>query len=168
MESPEDIEKALGRLVPSALSEKGHRELEDLIDSLAAGEMPDAPAATRPGGRRFLAWAGGIGAAAAASAISVSLPQAGPGGNGGVTTAREVSGADRVSAEEEDVVLLGRVERVEAAEPEDMVWETDGVAHRAWRFRVVDEERVQDVRTGYEVTVSSPRERVVLMPVTAF
>ena len=73
-----------------------------------------------------------------------------------------------VTSAEEDVVLLGRVERVEAAEPEDMVWETDGVAHRAWRFRVVDEERVQDVRTGYEVTVSSPRERVVLMPVTAF
>ncbi len=166
MESPEDIEKALGRLVPSALSEKGQRELEDLIDSLAAGEMPDAPAATRPGGRRFLAWAGGIGAAAAAVAISMSLPQAGPGGNG--ITAREVPGTGPAPAEEEDVVLLGRVERVEAAEPEDMVWETDGVAHRAWRFRVVDEERVQDVRTGYEVTVSSPRERVVLMPVTAF
>jgi hypothetical protein len=47
MESPEDIEKALARLVPSAISERGQRSLDDLIDSLAAaggeemvGEMP--------------------------------------------------------------------------------------------------------------------------------
>jgi hypothetical protein len=33
---------------------------------------------------------------------------------------------------------------------------------------VVDEERLHDVETGYEVLVSRPREEVVLMPVTAF
>jgi hypothetical protein len=72
------------------------------------------------------------------------------------------------SEPEDGLVLLGQVERLEAAEPEDWVSEADGVSHRAWRFHVVDEERVQDVKTGYEVTVSCPREKVVLMPVTAF
>ncbi len=40
MESPEDIEKALAALVPSALSARGQHSLDELIDSLAAGEAP--------------------------------------------------------------------------------------------------------------------------------
>jgi hypothetical protein len=42
------------------------------------------------------------------------------------------------------------------------------VAYRAWRVRVVDEERLHDVQTGYEVLVSRPREEVRLIPVSSF
>ena len=65
-------------------------------------------------------------------------------------------------------MLIRQTERVEDAAPEGWLSETDGVAHRAWRVRVIDEDRVRDVETGYEVTVSRPREEVILMPVTAF
>jgi hypothetical protein len=172
MESLEDIEKALSKLVPSAISDKGQQDLENLIDSLAAEEtvveMPQ-PVTAAPQ-RRAWSWAGGIGAAAAAVVISMSLPLANPEAN---RQAVAINGSPQVVpvnsiAPDEGVVLLDQVERVEAAEPEDWVSEADGVTHRAWRFHVVNEERVQDVKTGYEVTVSRPREKVVLMPVTAF
>ena len=176
MESLEDIEKALSRLVPSAISGKGQQSLEDLIDGLAAeaGEEPEVVAMPKPvtamPKRRMWGWTGGVAAAAAAVVAAMVLPQGNPAG-----TARTVAyhGNPQItpagnSAAEDGVVLLGQTERVEAAEPEDWVSEADGVTHRAWRFRVVNEERVQDVKTGYEVTVSHPREKVVLMPVTAF
>src|SRR5688572_20854162 len=78
MESPEDIEKALARLMPSAISEKGQRSMEDLIDSLAAGEpvAVELPTAKKPGRSSWFAY-GGIGAAAAAVVVALSLPQGG-------------------------------------------------------------------------------------------
>jgi hypothetical protein len=179
MESLEDIEKALSKLVPSAISDKGQQGLEDLIDRLAteAGEetgvveMPARAAAAAAPRRRAWGWSGGIAAAAAAIAAAMILPQ-GPPGPRAQTLAYQGKPQQFVpagdSAPEDGIVLLGQTERVEAAEPEDWVSEADGVTHRAWRFRVVNEERVQDVRTGYEVTVSHPQEKVVLMPVTAF
>ena len=78
MESPEDIEKALARLVPSAISDQGQRSLEDLIDSLAAGEtaVVEMPSPRRkPWG-----WmAGGAGAAAAAVTLALLVPAGEPG-----------------------------------------------------------------------------------------
>jgi hypothetical protein len=176
MESLEDIEKALSRLVPSAISEKGQQSLEDLIDGLAAeaGEEPEVVAlpetVTAAPKRRMWNWTGGIAAAAAAVVAALVLPHGNPGGAPRTVAYHGNPQVSPVSnpAPEDGVVLLGQTERVEAAEPEDWVSEADGVTHRAWRFRVVNEERVQDVQTGYEVTVSHPREKVVLMPVTAF
>lgn len=178
MESLEDIEKALLRLVPSAISEKGQQSLDDLIDGLAAEageepgimEMPAPEPAVAVPKRRVWSWTGGIAAAAAAIVAAMVLPQGNPGvgsqavayhGNPQVTPAGN-------SSHEDGILLLGQTERVEAAEPEEWVSEANGVPHRAWRCRVVNEERVQDVKTGYEVTVSRPLEKVVLMPVTAF
>lgn len=156
MESPEDIEKALSRLMPAAISEEGKRSLDELIDGLAATEkVVELP---RKSG---WPWAGAIAAAAAAVVIALNLP----------STDSDVPGAGPVveeSSEEEGIVLIRQTERVADAEPEGWLSETDGVAHRAWRVRVIDEDRVRDVKTGYEVTVSRPREEVILMPVTSF
>ena len=159
MESPEDIEKALARLMPSAISEKGQRSMDDLIDSLAAGETVavELPPMKKPS---RLPWFGAIGAAAAAVVVALSLPQ------GGSAPATVVENAPK--GEEGNVVLIGSSEVVEDAVPEDWMSETDGVPHRAWRVRVVDQERLRDVETGYEVLVSRPREEVRLMPVTSF
>ena len=156
MESPEDIEKALSRLMPAAISEEGKRSLDELIDGLATTEkVVELP---RKSG---WPWAGGIAAAAAAVVIALNLPAADPAGPVAALIAEE-------SFEESGIVLLRQTERVEDAEPEGWLSETDGVAHRAWRVRVIDEDRVRDVKTGYEVTVSRPREEVILMPVTTF
>ncbi len=156
MESPEDIEKALSRLMPAAISEEGKRSLDELIDGLAAGEtvvqMPRKSA---------WPWLGGIGAAAAAVVIALNLPAGSP-------APADVAVTPPVPVVQGGIVLLQQTERVENAEPDGWMSETDGVAHRAWRVRVVDEERLRDLETGYEVLVSRPREEVILMPVTAF
>jgi hypothetical protein len=163
MESPEDIEKALARLMPSAISEKGQRSMEDLIDSLAAGEtvveeLPTVKNASRVPWFAF----GGIGAAAAAVVIAFSLPQ------GGSPTVVKNAPASEAPAAKDGLVLVGSTEVVEDAVPEDWMSETNGVPHRAWRVRVVDQERLRDAETGYEVLISRPREEVRLMPVTSF
>lgn len=154
MESPEELEKALSRLMPAALSESGRRSLDELIDGLAEGR-PVVAAAAPP--TRSWFWSAGI--AAAAAALVIAVPWGGP------AEVAEVAGPRAAAA---GVVRIAHSERVETAVPEDWMSERDGVAHRAWRVRVVDEERLRDVQTGYEVLVSRPREEVVLMPVTAF
>lgn len=156
MESPEEIEKALARLMPAALSEQGKSSLDDLIDGLAGTEQAAVPP-RRPG----LSWAGGIAAAAAAVVVAFNWPSPAP-----LAPAAGPLAGD--AAAESGIVLIRQTERVEDAAPEGWLSETDGVAHRAWRVRVIDEDRVRDVETGYEVTVSRPREEVILMPVTAF
>jgi hypothetical protein len=159
MESPEDIEKALSRLMPAAFSEEGKRSLDELIDGLAAGEnvVEMAPRKSQP----LLPWAGGLGAVAAAVVLALNLPAGGP--------PARVPGISQAAPEgNAGIVLLQQSERVEAAVPEDWMTEADGVAYRAWRVRVVDEERLHDVQTGYEVLVSRPREEVRLIPVSSF
>ena len=157
MESPEEIEKALSRLMPAAISEEGKRSLDELIDGLAAGES----VVEMPPRKSAWPWLGGIGAAAAAVVIALNFSAGSPAPETlAVTPPAEI--------EEGGIVLLQQTERVENAEPEGWMSESDGVAHRAWRVRVVDEERLRDLETGYEVLVSRPREEVILMPVTAF
>lgn len=157
MESPEDIEKALSRLMPAAISEEGKRSLDELIDGLASGET----LVEMPPRKSAWPWLGGMGAAAAAVVIALNLPAGNPDPVHVAVTPRAVDA-------EQGIVLIQQTERVENAEPDGWMSETDGVAHRAWRIRVVDEERLRDLETGYEVLVSRPREEVILMPVTAF
>lgn len=157
MESPEDIEKALSRLMPAAISEEGKRSLDELIDGLASGET----VVVMPPRKSAWPWLGGIGAAAAAVVIALNLPA-------GSQAPVKVAVTPPSIAAGEGVVLIQQTERVENAEPDGWMSETDGVAHRAWRVRVVDEERLRDLETGFEVLVSRPREEVILMPVTAF
>jgi hypothetical protein len=109
MESPEDLEKALARLMPSAISGKGQRSMEDLIDSLAAGETVATVLPEKKPGRG--SWLGGIGAAAAAVVIAMNLPQ------GGTPDVVELPAAD-ATAPESGVVLIGQSEVVEEAVPE--------------------------------------------------
>lgn len=171
MESLEDIEKALSKLVPSAISEKGQQSLEDLIDTLAAEageepeviEMPQPVTAASQG--RVWSWAGGIGAAAAAVVVSLSLPMGAPQSQGLASHANPNVVPAGHNAEKGGVLLLDEVERVEAAEPEDWISITDGETHRPWRYRVVNEQKVQDVETGYKILVSSPAEKVVFRPI---
>jgi hypothetical protein len=163
MESPEDIEKALARLVPSAISDRGQRSLEDLIDSLAAGESAGEEALVEmPQPRRKpWRWIGGIGAAAAAVALALVIPAGTPEDSASFA-------ANPIPREKDGFLVLGQSKHVESAVPEDWTSEADGVTHRAWRVRVVNQERVQDLETGYEVLVSQPQEEVILRPVNTF
>ncbi|RYD51239.1 MAG: hypothetical protein EOP83_23555 [Verrucomicrobiaceae bacterium] len=138
--------------------------MDDLIDSLAAGETVavELPSVRKPSRLSWFGF-GGIGAAAAAVVVAFSLPQ---GGKSSVVV--ENAPVRENPTAKVDVVLIGSSEVVEDAVPEDWMSETDGVPHQAWRVRVVDQERLRDVETGYEVLVTRPREEVRLMPVTSF
>jgi hypothetical protein len=88
---------------------------------------------------------------------------------GGFVPPSSLADADPAPVEEkEDFVVLAQSQLVESAEPEGWTSEADGVTHRAWRVRVVNQERVKDVETGYEVLVSQPQEEVILQPVDTF
>jgi hypothetical protein len=158
MESPEDLEKALSRLMPVAISEDGKRSLDELIDRLSAGEevveMPKKLA-------RPWAWVGAISAVAAAVVVTLNFQP-------GVSSPQNAVTTTPPTSEKNGIVMIQQTERIETAVAEDFVSETDGVAHRAWRVRVVGEERLQDMETGHEIVVSLPRDEVILMPVTDF
>jgi hypothetical protein len=159
MESPEELEKALARLMPAAISTRGRESMEDLLDALAGGEADAVAQIPPPAPRRWIWWSGGA-AAAAAVVLALNLPQAGP----AVVAA---TGPAAMPAADE-LVLVGQTEVVEEAVPEDWMSESNGVPHRAWRVRVLDRERLRDVATGHEVIVTRPREEIRLIPVTSF
>ncbi|WP_035602634.1 PDZ domain-containing protein [Haloferula sp. BvORR071] len=130
MESPEDIEKALAALVPSAISEKGQRSLDDLIDNLAAGNAPllemEMPASRRlPWG-----WIGGLGVGAAAVlAMAFQIPSGPqPGERGPVLGPLAVSPNPIAPMEEPGVLSLAST--------------------------FVNQARVRDLKTDYEVVVT--------------
>ncbi|WP_367872891.1 hypothetical protein [Luteolibacter sp. Populi] len=164
MESPEDIEKALAALVPSAISEQGQRSLDDLIDSLAAGEVPVAELPEPR--RRPWGWAGGIGAAAAAVALAFQLPG---GGSGALTQEETLPKTPAIPASAGEVVVShARSEIVDFAEPEGWMSESNGVPRRACRVTYVNQEQVKDMLTGLEVKVKQYGEDTRLLPDNAF
>jgi len=156
--------------MPSAISEKGQQSMEALIDSLAAGETVavELPSVKKPS---HLPWfgLGGIGAAAAAVVVAFSLsPGESGSGSRAVAKNNSVPTVEADSVSNDGLVLIGSTEVVEDAVPEDWMSETNGVPQRAWRVRVVDQERLRDVETGSEFVISRPREEVRMMPVTSF
>jgi hypothetical protein len=166
MESPEDIEKALAALVPSAISERGQRSLEELIDSLAAGEAPvaelpeSAPAPVVVPQRRPWAWLGAAGAAAAAVVMAFQMSGSG--------TRPQAGGSPVAAAAAPEVISLGKSEFVDSAEPGDWVSEKDGVLHRVVRIRYVNQERLRDVKTGVEMVVTEASEDLGWSPIASF
>ena len=178
MESPEDIEKALAALVPAAISERGQRSLDDLIDSLAAGESPlaelpelEPEPVTEPAPvvrRRPWAWAGiagSAGAAAAAVVIALQMPSRSESPlQVGVAEEAVVPVVDSAP----EVVSLGRNEFVDSAVPENWMSVKDGVPHRAVRIYYVEEEHLRDQKTGYEMVRTQTREDLDWLPVDTF
>ena len=154
METPEQIEKALGRLVPPALSEEGTASIEAALDELAAAD--GGTHETTPPARRW--WLGG--AAAAALGLAAIPLWWGP---------VESPAGPVASLEREPMVLLEESGRVISAEEDlTLLAQEDGSVHRAWHVRVVDEERYRDMETGLEVQVVHPRDELVLLPVSHF
>jgi hypothetical protein len=155
METPESIERMLEkRLVPCAFSVEGSAALESLIDELA-GEAP----------RTSVKWGRYVfGAAAAAVAMFVGIALSIPAGE--VPVVAEV---ETLFSEPGEVILIEGVEGVISAEENDgLVADADGSLHRAWHVQVVSEERFHDEQSGQEVRVVSPRDELVLLPVTSF
>ncbi|BCU79462.1 hypothetical protein [Luteolibacter sp. LG18] len=156
MQTPDPIEAALARLMPTAMSVSGQRSIEEMLDGLAA-ELPASPVRRARGPLIGLAAAAVI-AGLVAVPVLFNPASAPVTGRPALATTR---GADGIQLVEES-------DRVESMSDEGWVANPDGSAMQAVRVRVVGENTLKDRETGYTVRVSEPREETILMPVSSF
>jgi hypothetical protein len=167
MHRPDSIEDILSRLIPPALSESGQARMEAMIDELAGPQTaahPEAPAFRPylPSSRPPIRWrmVGGIAAAAAImlGALIAGQRQLAPSASFATVT-RPAFPA---------LTLLEESGRVDDASNAGTVEESDGTSLQAWKYHVVEKDRMKDRQTGLVVEVSQPRDEFLLMPVSAF
>jgi hypothetical protein len=150
-----EIEAALARLMPPALSEDCQFAIESMIDELAG---PESEEIVEMPFRRGNHWRYGSGIAAAAAGLLTLLPF--------VKTAPTRANAV-VSQAPAGLVLVGESDRVESMTDEG--WQdSDGSAMHAVRLNVVAENSLRDEETGIVMQVSEPREELLLTPISAF
>ena len=147
-------------LMPVALREEATDSIHAMLDDLASATADAAPlpSATRT------PW---LAAAAAAAAIALLAAATGVLTRPGTPVANAPRPAD-------EPVLTGIMslldESTRLASVEDAGWHTDpdGFTHQALRVHVVEEDRFLDEETGFIVNITSPREEMLLTPVSTF
>ena len=160
MHKPEEIEAILGRLMPPALSEGAQSEIEEMLDDLAGDTIavPGGAASPRPWRWRMIA----SGIAAAGLAGIFVFPSAPTSSESPVAAAM----ADEILPAE--LTLVGESDRVESMVDEGWREDSDGSAMRSMRLNVIEENRFLDEETGIVMTLSQPREEILLMPISTF
>jgi hypothetical protein len=155
LHSPGDIEKALERLMPVALSERASRETNTLIDELS-GETPTKK-------QTYRKWPAALGIAAAISlAAFISLPKSQP------ATQQTAAKESTSESAEPTIAFLAEADRVENVRDEGLYIDTGGSAVRKLRVRVVAETSIRDEETGIVFQLTSPREELHMLPVSTF
>ena len=149
----DEMEKALLRLMPAALSVGSQNEIDDMIDELADGAK-----VKRHGFGRPAAWLGVMGAAAALALGVFLIPF-------GSDKASPLAASPLPQA---GLVVLAETDRVENVRDAGLFVDAGGSAVRKMRVRVVEESRIRDEETGIELTLTVPREETYLMPVSTF
>ena len=170
MKSPEEMEKALQRLVPPALSEKAHADVSAMLASLAAADnrhaspAPNFVAARLPSRRLPIA---------IAAAITIGLISAGlwsPLRNS--LTQPLTSGSTPVTApaaeNETSPVLIDRMLVTDGITVEGTLTAADGRVMNQINRRVQTRERYRDARKGYLITISETRDEKVFTPKKGF
>ena len=156
MHDSHSVETILARLMPSALSENGQREIEAMIDELAANSQESSPSG-HPWFRRIAV--GGIAAAGVAAALVFPMIQ---------HPAAPATAEAPAASSAPGFVLVGESDRVESMTDEGWLENQDGSTMQATRFSVVEENTLRDVETGMVISISEPREEILLMPISAF
>jgi len=145
-----EMEKALQRLMPTALSDAAQAEMEAQIDGLAGGV-----GVLRHDFSRLAKWLGGIAAALGIAALAFPF---------GDQEAATIAG----KVENDGMVVIAELDRVENVHDEGLFVDAGGSAVRKMSVRVVGESRILDEETGIEVTLTEPRNEMYLLPVSAF
>ena len=165
MHKPDPVETILARLMPPALSDAGQREIESMLDALAATSA-DALPATRTGlvwFRRILT--GGIAAAGVAAALLFPLASRSAPSSWAAVAPSLKSLAAKPPA---GMVLVSESDRIESMTDDGWQEDADGSTMHALRLNVVEENSLLDEETGIVMQVSQPREEILLMPVSSF
>jgi len=153
-------------LMPPALSDAATESIHALLDELAGAETNmDIQPASAAISSKSSPWAAA--AAAVAALFGVAAWFAAPilDDLAFLTTSRDGFAADDGY---ESMHLVDESTRLAWVEDEGWLDDPDGGALRAVRMRVIEENRLLDEETGIIVHVSSPREEMLLMPVSTF
>jgi len=153
MQTPDPIEAALARLMPSAMSVSGQRSIEEMLDGLAGG-VPVSPV------HRFKRQLIGM-AIAASIAGMVAIPVLWQPAH---KTSPTVATVEPVAASE--IVCLEDRDRVDSIDFEGRDSAANGSAMKIMRAHMV-RERVVRVPEGYTMLISEPRDERVYVPVEA-
>lgn len=146
----EEMEKALLRLMPAALSDTALAEMEAQLDELSG----DCELSRHDFSHR-MKWVGGIAAAAAIGVFAFPFGNREPAPLVGM-------------AEDDGMVVLTELDRVVNVRDEGLFVDAGGSAVRKMTVRVVGESRILDEETGIEVTLTEPRKEMYLLPVSTF
>ena len=151
------MEKALLRLMPAALSETAQAGMEAQLDELSGSvEVLSGDAVViRHGFPRRAKWLCGI--AAAVTIWVFAFPF-------GSQESAPLVGI----AEDDGMVVITELDRVENVLDEGLFVDAGGSAVRKMSVRVVGESTILDEETGIEVTLTEPRREMVLLPVSTF
>ena len=151
-----DLEKALFRLMPVAMSEEARDRMETMIDGLA-GDSKVSRFDFRKAAKRLAV--GGI-AAAIGFGVYLSIP-----------SQRELVESAPISDQGDlppELVFLSESDRVEGVSDEGLFIDSGGSAVRKVRIRVVEESQIRDEETGIIVMLTEPREEMYSVPVSTF
>lgn len=174
MKSPEEIEKALQRLMPPALSEQAHANISAMIASLASAEPSRADLAAAneevfplPISQR-INWRAAAAAIAigALTALTWQLSQQDP----TTTVVDATAHKPPVITPEpgESPVLIDRMQVTDGMTLEGTLTVADGSMVHQVKRRVQTQERYRDAKHGYLITVSETRNEQVYMPKKGF
>ena len=155
----EEMEEALRRLMPVAVSGDAQERLETMLDELAGD-----PEIERFDFRRPAKWLAGAGIAAALGlGIYVSVPrQSSP-----VKTVDSAPVSNPADLPPE-LVFLSESDRVEGVSDDGLYIDTGGSAVRKVRIRVIEESQIRDEESGIVVMLTEPREEMYMVPVSTF
>jgi hypothetical protein len=144
------MEKALLRLMPAALSETAQAGMEAQLDELSGSVK-----VLRHDFSRRAKWLGGIAAAVTIGVFAFPFDS------------RESAPLVGI-AEDDGMVVITELDRVENVLDEGLFVDAGGSAVRKMSVRVVGESRILDEETGIEVTLTEPRREMYLLPVSTF
>ena len=148
-----DVEKALQRLMPSAISEGLRVETEAMLEELSGGQKVALSTAAKR--RHWFPVTAAAMVLFCASGFFVKKH-----------TDRSVSGVvDEIVPQ---LVSLAESDRIERVSDDGLYVDAGGSAVRKVRVRVVEESQMRDEESGIVFSVSEPREEMYLVPVSNF
>lgn len=170
MKSPEEMEKALRRLVPPSLSAQAHADVSAMLASLAASAKPTAtvpdisPESKRPPHRAVVRWSAAAAIVIGAiSALALSQPES-------ETMAASAPTEVPAHTTESDTlpILIDRMLVTDGITVEGTMTAADGRVINQVNRRVETRERYRDAKKGYLITISETRDEKVYLPKKGF
>jgi len=161
------LESKLRRsLMPVAMSESATESIHAMLDQLAGPETTIPDASNPTAGPRVSPWHAA--AAAVAAILAVSAWLASPAIENAAHNQTKESQPPSIQIHTHSMHLVDESTRLAWVEDEGWLADPDGGTLRAVRMRVVEENRLLDEETGLIVHIASPREEMLLMPVSTF